>query len=545
MRRKGSTFRARISVAMIVAAVVMVPAGPANAAVQVTYKQGVLTVEGGNADDTIVIACTGGLIKVNGMDPASGPKPCANVERIVVRSGAGNDQIDADGLLLGFFPSLERISAFGEAGNDWYHGGQTFPDTFVGGSGNNSIQYLGGTPGTFTLTNTKLSAFGDVDTIADVGYVYFTLPNGTNTLNASAFGGHILALGGTGNDSLTGTAMGDDLRGGAGINTLNAGKGDDLLYDGGGTDAYNAGPGDDAIIVLDIAANVSVTNTLFTNVVTDTHGGVERFLVTQTGAMGRTVNFGAFSGSLTWTGESGGDTVTAPEGGSSLTPEGGNDIVNAGAGDDRVVLTGVSFAASSDTTATSSDGTDTLNGSLDAMVVQGTSGMDTLNMSSASRPNALYGYDGADTLIGGAGPDYFFGLTGGDSVTGGAGGDSVFIFPTGSITVTDSTISGNVAAALSSIEGIIGTFGNNAATLDASAFTGNVAFGGEAGRQRMTGGSGDDQFSAGAGKDVLRGGSGKDLLEGEGGNDRLNGGPNTDTCHGGPGANRLQSCEKT
>ena len=122
-------------------------------------------------------------------------------------------------------------------------------------------------------------------------------------------------------------------------------------------------------------------------------------------------------------------------------------------------------------------------------------------------PDTLKGGSGADTLIGGAGGDRLWGGAGNDKMTGKRGADHLH--------------GGSGADALR----------------------------GGGGRDTLAGGADDDRLVSGAGADRAHGGSGADTLKGGGGNDRLWGGLNDDRLlggaggdrlHGGPGADRLK-----
>lgn len=71
-----------------------------------------------------------------------------------------------------------------------------------------------------------------------------------NVYNALQFGSDTRslienAIGGSGNDTITGNAANNDLKGGGGGDTLNGGDGSDVLWGDGGADQLNGGEGDD------------------------------------------------------------------------------------------------------------------------------------------------------------------------------------------------------------------------------------------------------------------------------------------------------------
>src|SRR5262249_27336764 len=123
----------------------------------------------------------------------------------------------------------------------------------------------------------------------------------------------------------------------------------------------------------------------------------------------------------------------------------------------------------------------------------------------------------ADELTGGAGDDIFL-VSGNDTVTGGAGTDTIVVARDADMTLTDGELTIFVAATTtvsetvtlaSGIEQAQLTGGDNANTLDASAFT--------LGSVTLIGGDGDDVLKGGAGDDTLSGGLGVDTLDGGGG----------------------------
>ncbi len=90
--------------------------------------------------------------------------------------------------------------------------------------------------------------------------------------------------------------------------------------------------------------------------------------------------------------------------------------------DDLTVLTPTQQASAVSGTLQVTDGTAT------ADVVGlylGTSGNDTALAPLAGSPNAMYGFDGADSLTGGTGADSLYGGGGNDTIKGGAGADSL------------------------------------------------------------------------------------------------------------------------
>lgn len=127
-----------------------------------------------------------------------------------------------------------------------------------------------------------------------------------------------------------------------------------------------------------------------------------------------------------------------------------------------------------------------------ATVTLGTSGDDVISGVTSDR-EFIFGFDGNDTIDGGAGNDVIFGGSGNDRLKGGEGNDAI-----------------HGGAGSDTIEG-------------------------ENGNDLLTGGDGNDILRGGAGDDNLYGDAGNDRLLGGLGNDFLNGGVGIDTFTGGDG----------
>jgi len=171
----------------------------------------------------------------------------------------------------------------------------------------------------------------------------------------------------------------------------------------------------------------------------------------------------------------------------------------------------------------------------------GTSAAQTLTLSDAGfgHGTAVYGFDGADTILGtsaasdtingGNGDDvitgssshttsghfdesdYYMGGAGNDTITGGDGNDHIY---------------GNL-------------FSSTAGAADGndviSAGNGNDYVNGNAGNDTIDGGLGNDRLYGGNGDDSIFGNDGNDYLQGNKGDDTLYGGNGTDVLHGGAG----------
>jgi hypothetical protein len=157
--------------------------------------------------------------------------------RIKVLGNAGNDRITLGGTVT------KRTELDGGPGNDTITGGGGI-DFITGGPGDDSV--TGGANVDYvveagdvdmTLTATSLTGLG-VDKLVGIERAVLTGGDSANVLNASAFKGSVVLVGGGGADSLTGGSRRDLLIGGLGQDSLAGGAGDDILI--GGTTSLDA-----------------------------------------------------------------------------------------------------------------------------------------------------------------------------------------------------------------------------------------------------------------------------------------------------------------
>ncbi|MEQ3746165.1 MAG: M10 family metallopeptidase C-terminal domain-containing protein [Henriciella sp.] len=379
---------------------------------------------------------------------------------------------------------------------------------------------------------------GGIDTIDASGYYEDQVISlveedfsslGGLTFNLSIARGAVIenAIGGAGDDFLTGNAANNILNGGDGVDTVD----------------YSALTGG---IVLDLSAGS------FTSAAsgTDTLISIEGVI-----------------------GTDGNDTLTGDAGNNYFEVRGGNDTVNGGNGIDYVGLRGgtegVTVAAnalSSGTLTIAGLGTNTLT-SIEG--IRGTEFADTFN-----------GDAGVQLYHGGGGDDTFVVSNGADEYDGGAGNDTLDLRGSNarvSINLYDSIVtdSGNFGAfTIANFENVLatnnhdfinGTSGANVVYLyggndtiyaqqgddivyggtgmdELRGWTGNDSLYGElgndfilgqAGNDYLDGGDGNDNIEGGDGNDTLIGGAGADLLNGESGEDNIEGGDGDDVLNGG------------
>ena len=151
----------------------------------------------------------------------------------LIDAGAGNDAVLSQSL------AGSQTQILGNAGSDTILSGAG-DETVVGGAGDNDWLIESADTDMF-LTDATLTANG-VTTHSEIERVQLIGGDGDNLLDASAFSGDAVFLGGLGNDTLLG---------GSGNDTLNGGAGDDLLNGGAGDDTYQfdaASDGSDTIV---------------------------------------------------------------------------------------------------------------------------------------------------------------------------------------------------------------------------------------------------------------------------------------------------------
>ena len=445
-------------------------------------------------------------------------------------------------------------TVYGGAGNDVIYGGGendlifggTGDDTFSGGAGNDSA-YGGAGNDVALITDDHNQDFydlgenaGDADALWFGNYIsangvavtFSGSDAGSYTFNrAYATGGFVGVEGISGTeyaDTLNAAADADGvtLWGNGGADYITGGSGTDLIYGGSGSDTIYYGLGDDTIYGGD------------GNDVIDDIGGVMGDVYLNL------VDAGAGDDTV-WTG-GGADTIYGGAGNDLLNGEAGNDLIEGGGGNDTLY---------------GDDGDDTLDGGQGADVLDGGAGNDVLDLTTADFANDVayggWGSDtlttridldgGNDTLYGGDGRDVFV-AGAGDSIVGGEGGDDfdtidLSSIPTGlTITLsgngTGSATASGATLTFTEIEAITGT--SNADTIYGGGDSWGMSYSTGGGNDSVTGGSGADTVLAGSGDDTVYGGDGADSLNGEGGHDLLLGGAGNDLLSGGSGNDTLE-----
>ena len=408
---------------------------------------------------------------------------------------------------------------------------------------------------------------------------------GNDTLNASKLAAAVIVNldGGAGNDTVTGSALGDILLGGDDNDRLIGGNGDDQLFGGTGDDRFIWNPGDDTDLVeggdgFDTAeVNGGNGAETFTATANGTRVRFDRITpapfsldIGTTESLSLKMNGGDdfFSATgnlaaliaLTIDGGLGNDTILGGNGVDTLIGGDGNDSIDGNQGNDRALLGNGNDIFQWDP----GDGSD---------VVEGQAGLDTLrfNGSAASEiyavtanggralltrnvgnivmdlndverievqalggidnvtVNSLAGTDvkqvAIDLGVGGVGDGQLDTVT----VNGSNGNNSINLSLVGSdlsITGTTAQVTVTNAEATDSlvINGLGGSDNINASKLAADPLL-----------LTLNGGDGNDIINGSAGNNTLNGDNNNDILLGNGGADLLNGGAGNDSLGGGEG----------
>lgn len=463
----------------------------------------------------------------------------ANIE--IIKTGSANDQFTLTGSSDSNHLSLD------------------------GGTGNNTVDYGGLNIGNIVVDlNTVVGGYSTVTVNSGAGDDYIAnIKNITGSQNG---------------DTITGDAATNVLRGNAGADKLDGGAGNDSLYGDagndtivgtidGGVDYYDGGTENDTVDYSALGNSLTLTNgTTITGggVGTDTLVNIEIFQSgsgadvlsggstamtlygnngadTITGGSSDDVIYGGSSWSATGmtddasnilSGGSGNDKIYAGSNGDTLRGNAGNDTLYGGAGVDTLdyAPSGLAISATLNASQIVGDGLDVIDiETIEILIASGLNdtitgadsgvlktiytgaGNDVIN--GGSLAETLYGEAGADTIRGGGGADVIRGGDGDDLFYGNIDGD-VITGGTNVETNGDTLDFSDVAIALT-LDMMNGTVNTNTSTFSEI--------------ENITGGSNNDLIYGNASKNILKGGSGDDTVFVSNGADTIDGGVGTDT----------------
>ena len=560
-------------------------------------------VDGGLGTDTIQAMAantTIGLTSLANVETISG----GAFAGVSIQGSSGNDSLDFTGVTLSAITKID-----GGAGADTIIGSAA-ADTLVGGVGNDSLNGGGGNDvfqvsgtgdgfdaidggsGTDTIaaqannTTIGLSSLTGVETISGGAFTGVSIAGSANGDNLNFSAVTLSAItkvdGGSGNDTIVGSANADTIVGGAGDDNLSGSGGNDVFQVSGASDGFDAvdgGAGTDTISAM--ANNTAIGLSSLTGIEAISAGAFTGVTIAGSGnadtldlsavTLTAITKIDGGAGNDTLTGSSVADTIVGGVGDDSLAGSGGNDIfqvsgtgdgfdaVDGGAGTDTIQaqaantaiglrsltgveaitangFTGVTIAGSGnadtlDFTSVTLTAITQVNGGIGNDTITGTGVADTLF--GGNDADSLTGAAGNDTLSGDAGDDILNGGAGDDSLSGGDGNDTFKVTGTGdgfdSIdggigTDTISALANSTVIGLSSLTGV--------EAVSAGSFTGVYVSGsGNADTLNFTGATltGINKIDGGAGNDTIAGSTGADTILGSGGDDSLNGGGGNDT----------------
>ncbi|MGO4129838.1 calcium-binding protein, partial [Inquilinus sp. YAF38] len=448
----------------------------------------------------------------------------------------GNDTLNGGDGADFLYGDIGNDTLSGGSGDDLLQGGAG-ADHLDGGDGIDTLDYNGAAGVTVDLS-TGVAAGGDAqgDVISGFENIGGTDGHG-DTLTGSAVANQLVGYGGAdilsglaGDDRLLGYSDNDILRGGAGADVLDGGDGIDLATFYGATAAVTVN------LSSGIGSGGEAQGDTY-NAIENVNGG--KGADTITGDTAANVLNG-YEGNDILGGGAGDDTLLGGAGDDRLNGGIGADHIDGGAGIDTVDYegpTGVTLdlgtglgsggEAQGDTLSGIENawGTgghdDVLTGSAGANRLQGWGGDDVLNGLGGS--DTLIGDEGTDTLHGGDGDDFLHVDAGADIMDGGAGRDTI-VFDRAMVAdwhsgVLDAAIGTDT---WQNWEAIQGSDGNDTIRTNSWGFA-----------VELRGGAGDDVLAAGVNDATA------DTLSGEAGNDQLDGGPGDDVLRGGTGADVL------
>lgn len=446
---------------------------------------------------------------------------------------AGNSAITMGGVAAGSFTSIERVIFRGGTGNDIVKGGGTL-DTLVGNAGDDVLDGWFG--------NDSLSGGLGADTlIGGEGLDTATYVNSTAGVNVDLRIAGAQDTGGEGVDTLsgieylTGSNFGDNLHGNDGFNLIvdNAVSGA-----AGQTDSLFGYGGNDSILVTRAAAAVA------TNVNINGGDGAD-FLEVRSGTLSAALAansaglIGTTYAALGTTGTRYLDVVT----------------LDGGAGNDRIVLTGVKSAVIN-----AGSGNDTLSLSLLGAATESKhtvtlgAGADTIQLAGTGTVASTveHGNVVTDFEVGNTGDRFEMTTFLNGSLTGYTANSDAFtsghlnLVQSGTdlLLQVDRDAAGGANAPVT-IFTINNGYTGGFTIFNFDGFIDNMVLTGFAADETIIGAIKDDVLSGAGGNDTLIGLAGNDILDGGTGNDVLLGGLGDDTLTGGDGIDTASYSDAT
>jgi Ca2+-binding RTX toxin-like protein len=289
---------------------------------EVTGGAGNDSIDGGDGLDILTFNFSTGSVTVNLLtgrtSGAYGSDSIAGIEHVWV-TGSGNDHVTGNGLSNNLGGGFGNDTLLGDAGNDTLTGGSS-NDSIVGGSDRDLLDYSG--------ISGSVSVF--------IGAVR----NGEG--NASGAGGNDTFTGiedvrtGSGNDSVKGDLLANNLSGGEGNDTLLGDGGDDTLTGGTGNDSLNGGNDVDWVSYAERPGAVTVnltTGRASGSGGADSLSGIENVL---TGAGNDNVTGSSLDNIIS--AGTGNDTIVSNSGNDTISGGLGNDSLNGGIGNDHFIF---------------------------------------------------------------------------------------------------------------------------------------------------------------------------------------------------------------
>ena len=271
------------------------------------------------------------------------------------------------------------------------------------------------------------------------------------------------AIGGSGDDRITGNGANNDLRGNDGADVINGGGGSDRMFGGNGFDIMRGGTGND------LMSGQGDNDLMFGEVGNDVMNGN--------------------AGNDTVYGGDGNDSVYGSDGDDRLYGDAGSDKLFGGNGADRM------FGGDGFDIMRGGAGNDLMSGQGDNDLLFGEAGNDIMNGNAGN--DTLYGGLGNDSIYGSIGNDRLYGNEGDDTLYGGSGID---------------LMSGNEGNDTMRGEADNDVMNGNAGNDTLYGGLGNDTLYGSIGMDRLYGDAGNDRLFGGNGRDVLFGGSGADVF---------------------------------